>query len=125
MRPTNCACFCVMIALLLGIVVLLKRSRQEQSADSRTQPRSVPLRACPAWKISLHFRQMENRWRSAGIGEKEDNIDVYVKLIGTESMLRLTLTRPKTPVPPGLLTVALLRFAGTQGKRAASIWCRF
>ena len=97
-RRTGAVCF-VIIALLLGIVFFLRRSRQEEKADNRTQPRSVPFTTLPGMENQPAFSPDGKQVAFCWNGEKEDNIDVYVKLIGTESMLRLT-THPAQDTSP-------------------------
>jgi Tol biopolymer transport system component/DNA-binding winged helix-turn-helix (wHTH) protein len=93
------AVFLVMIALLLGIVSFLIRPRQEQNVDTRNQPRGVPFTTLPGMENQPAFSPDGNQVAFCWNGEKEDNLDVYVKLVGTHSMLRLT-THPSQDTSP-------------------------
>jgi Tol biopolymer transport system component/DNA-binding winged helix-turn-helix (wHTH) protein len=93
------AVFLVTIALLFGIVFFLVRSRQEENAHTRNRPRSVPFTTLPGMENQPAFSPDGKQVAFCWNGENEDNIDVYVKLIGTESMLRLT-THPAQDTSP-------------------------
>jgi len=92
--------FFVMIALVLGVLFFfIKRPPQQESADNRPQPRSVPFTSLPGMENQPAFSPDGKQVAFCWNGDKEDNIDVYIKLIGTDAMLRLT-THPAQDTSP-------------------------
>ena len=61
--------------------------------------RAVPFTSFPGREITPSFSPDGNQIAFAWNGEKEDNWDIYVKVIGTESVLRLT-TNPAADRAP-------------------------
>jgi eukaryotic-like serine/threonine-protein kinase len=65
--------------------------RRAAPAESALPPlRAVPFTSFPGLETDPSFSPDGNQIAFAWNGEKEDNWDIYVKVIGTESLLRLT-----------------------------------
>ena len=68
-------------------VVWLVQSRGRTSQSSQVL---IPLTAHPGWEGAPSFSPEGNQVVFAWNGEKQDNFDIYVKLIGTGGLFRLT-----------------------------------
>jgi Tol biopolymer transport system component len=93
----------VVVAVLLALNVGGVRDRILRRAAT-TKPSLLPLRAVPfttfpGQETEPSFSPDGNQIAFAWNGEKEDNWDIYVKVVGTESVLRLT-TNPAADGAP-------------------------
>jgi serine/threonine protein kinase/Tol biopolymer transport system component len=84
----------VLAAVSLGVWFL--RSRTETPA---THLRAVPLTAYPGFETEPSFSPDGNQVAFCWNGEKQDNYDIYIKLIGPGAPLRLT-TDPAEDLSP-------------------------
>jgi len=88
----------------------------------------VPLTSYPGQEMQASFSPDANQVAFVWDGEKQNNFDIYTKLIGSESLLRLT----KDPAPdfspawsPDGRTAGLLLFyARSVPRKRACSWCR-
>ena len=85
------------VALAAGVVLLIagaigyRHFRKPPAPKAPAPPmRAVPFTSFPGRETSPTFSPDGNQIAFAWNGEKEDNWDIYVKVIGTESVLRLT-----------------------------------
>ncbi|MDQ3566146.1 MAG: winged helix-turn-helix domain-containing protein, partial [Pseudomonadota bacterium] len=71
---------------------LSERSRQKQLRSDGTEPLSgtVPVTSFPGYERQPAFSPDGNQIAFVWDGEREDNVDIYVKLIGAGEPLRLT-----------------------------------
>jgi hypothetical protein len=75
---------------------------------------TVPLTTFPGFQGGPSFSPDGNQVAFVWDGEKQDNLDIYVKLIGTAGPpLRLTTDPVETTVQPGHPTVAISPFFET------------
>jgi len=74
-------------ALLTGLVWLVQ-SPGTTTRQSWLLP--IPLTTYPGWEFAPSFSPDGKQIAFAWNGEKQDNFDIYVKLIGTEGQIRLT-----------------------------------
>jgi len=79
----------IAVALLIAAAVGLRSSRGVPSAPP-LPPKVVPLTSLKGSEIQPSFSPDGNQVAFAWNGEKEDNYDIYVKLTGSEKLLRLT-----------------------------------
>lgn len=83
-----------MVALVLSVTGLAfawyKLTGPRQTADAWPPPRVVPFTAFPGFESSPSFSPDGNLIAFSWNGEKEDNFDIYVKLIDAGTPLRLT-----------------------------------
>ncbi len=84
----------LVLAGLLGlfvfstVILLIWKSRFPPPLETPLTP--VPLTSYPGWEEGASFSPDGTQVAFAWNGEKEDNWDIYVKLIGSEHRLRLT-----------------------------------
>ncbi len=91
------------LAVLLALNVAGLRDRILRRAPPATSAhpplRAVPFTSFPGWEGMPSFSPDGNQIAFTWDGKKEDNRDIYVKVIGTESVLRLT-TNPAADLAP-------------------------
>jgi serine/threonine protein kinase/sugar lactone lactonase YvrE len=85
-----------MLAALLGVAVWFSRSTTKVPEDSLI---AVPLTSYPGEERQPSFSPDGNQVAFSWNGEKQDNFDIYVKLIGSGNQLRLT-TAPEADSCP-------------------------
>ena len=73
--------------------------------------RQFPSPAIPERSGSPPFSPDGNQVAFSWNGEKQDNFDIYVKLIGSEGQLRLTTAPKQIPILPGHRTAVPLRLS--------------
>ena len=101
----------VVIAVILGISAWL--GVFGPSDDAPPEPlQAVPLTSYPGSEFSSSFSPDGNQVAFCWDGENQDNLDIYVKMIGSETPLRLT-THPARDFSPAWSadgrTIAFLR----------------
>ena len=111
----------VLIAVLLALNVNGLRdrilSRAAPTKSALPPLRAVPFTTFPGLEAEPRFSPDGNQIAFAWNGEKEDNWDIYVKVIGTESVLRLTANSGVDRVPawsPDGRYIAFHRHTGTE-----------
>ena len=91
------------ITLLIGIVgTLWLRPPAEVKSSAPSQPRLVQLTAFRGLEMSPTFSPDGTQVAFSWNGEKEDNFDIYLKIIGLSEVRRLTV-RFRTGRQPGLV----------------------
>src|SRR5262245_32675137 len=85
------------MALLIGIIWL--NSNQNSARKHERQVKTSPFTTMPGMENQPTFSPDGNQVAFCWNGENQDNFDIYVKLIGTESLLRLT-TDPAQDTSP-------------------------
>ena len=91
------------ITLLIGIVgTLWLRPPAEVKSSAPPQPRLVQLTAFRGLEMSPTFSPDGTQVAFSWNGEKEDNFDIYLKIIGLSEVRRLTV-RFRTGRQPGLV----------------------
>jgi len=78
------------IVLVIGGAIGYRHFRKPSAPLSLPPLRAVPFTTFPGQETDPSFSPDGNQIAFAWNGEKEDNWDIYVKVIGTESVLRLT-----------------------------------
>ena len=101
----------VVIAVILGISALLGVFGPSDDAPAEAL-QAVPLTSYPGSEFSSSFSPDGNQVAFCWDGENADNLDIYVKMIGSETPLRLT-TDPARDFSPAWSadgrTIAFLR----------------
>jgi serine/threonine protein kinase/tricorn protease-like protein len=89
-----------MLALALltagGVAVWFNRSSSQAPEQSLT---AIPLTTYPGQELQPCFSPDGNQVAFSWNGEKRDNFDIYVKLIGSENQLRLTTAPEPDTIP--------------------------
>ncbi len=122
--PWYIAAAAVVIAVILGISAWLGVFGPANEADDApAEPlQAVPLTSYPGSEFSSSFSPDGNQVAFCWDGENQDNLDIYVKMIGSETPLRLT-TAPARDLSPAWSangrTIAFLR--RLPGGRAAAL----
>ena len=122
--PWYIAAAAVVIAVILGISAWMGVFGPANGAgDAPAEPlQAVPLTSYPGNEFSSSFSPDGNQVAFCWDGENADNLDIYVKMIGSETPLRLT-TDPAPDFSPAWSTdgrtIAFLR--RLPGGRAAAL----
>ncbi len=103
------------IALVLSAVAW--QARRGPAAPSPA-PRLVPLTTSPGFELYPTFSPDGGRVAFQWGGERSDNVDIYVKLVGDPGLLRLTTDPARDTVPswsPDDQKIAFVRYAAGGG----------
>lgn len=109
----------LLVVLLIGAVATWRvRLRVPSSSTPPTSPmKIVPLTSLVGNESQPSFSPDGNQIAFVWSGEKNDNADIYVKLIGSESQLRLTTDPAEDTSPvwsPDGRSIAFLRQSATE-----------
>jgi len=113
-RPIGIA---VAVALALVGVFVAWRLNWQQNQQA---PRVVPLTTAAGDQLCPSFSPDGNQLAFAWAGEKQDNWDIYVKMIGDATALRLTMDTAEDTCPawsPNGRRIAFLKFANAPGNQ--------
>ena len=81
----------VMVAIAAGIGLYIgQRPSAANSLKVTVSPKVTPLTAYPGLELHPTFAPDGNQVAFAWDGEREDNLDIYTKVVGTDRSLRLT-----------------------------------
>jgi Tol biopolymer transport system component/DNA-binding winged helix-turn-helix (wHTH) protein len=97
-RWTLLASIATAMGLVVGIV-WFKSTQEKASLEQPSQVRTSPFTTLPGMENQPTFSPDGNQVAFCWNGDNQDNVDIYVKLIGTESLLRLT-TDPAQDTSP-------------------------
>lgn len=86
-------------ALVVLAIAVTGRLFRGGAGKPQAAPKVVPLTSYPGFEVSPSFSPDGNQVVFSWNGEKQDNFDIYVKLIGSPTPLRLT-TNPADDVSP-------------------------
>ncbi len=104
-------------ALFIGGAIGYRHFRKPPAPPSLLPLRAVPFTSFLGQETDPSFSPDGNQIAFAWDGEKEDNWDIYVKVIGTESVLRLTTDPAVDRVPawsPDSRYIAFYRYTETE-----------
>lgn len=101
---------------VMSLIILLYLNRSRDNSDNEVKRGVVPVTALPGSEDHPSFSPDGNQVVFSWNGEKEDNTDIYIKVIGSEYPLRLT-SDPNPDTDPVIMPdgrfVAFLRRAGS------------
>ena len=111
-----------LLSVLAVVAALTVWFRRTSVTSTTTDLAAVPLTTYPGFEYSPSFSPDGTQVAFSWNGESQDNLDIYVKLVGPgPPPLRLT-TNPATTYP-GLVTRWALHRVPACGDQVDEVWC--